>query len=207
MHRTLSDFILELVQNALEAGARTIEVSLHTGEGWCTVEVRDDGKGMTPEEKERALDPFFTDGRKHPARRLGLGLAFLKQAVDLVGGGLSLESEPGRGTVVRFTMPLDHVDTPPMGDLASTWRQALSFDGDYELVVERRGEGGGYTLSRKELLEELGDFWDASHALLLDRFVHELEDSCLNASREGDVYGKDDAGTAQEASGREEAAP
>ncbi|AEJ61773.1 histidine kinase [Spirochaeta thermophila DSM 6578] len=207
MHRTLSDLILELVQNSLEAGARTIEVFCSTREGWCTVRVKDDGRGMSPEEKERALDPFFTDGKKHPGRRLGLGLAFLKQTVDLVGGGLSIESEPGKGTVVRFSMPLDHVDTPPIGDLASTWRGALSFEGDYELLVQRESDGGEYTLSRRELLDELGDFWYAPHALLLDRFLHELEGSCLNASREGDVYGKDDAGTAQEASGREEAAP
>lgn len=143
------------------------------------MQLSDNGKGMTEEEKNRALDPFFTDGIKHPHRKVGLGLAFLSQMVAQVEGDFSLESEKCKGTCITFSVPLDHVDTPPVGDISSAIRQCLCYDSDYELVVERVCQSGySYTLSRREIADVLGDFSLAENALLLDSFIREQESPC-----------------------------
>jgi signal transduction histidine kinase len=63
--------------------------------------VEDTGTGMDARTRERAFDDFFTT----KARGTGLGLAFVRRVVEAHGGAVALESEPGRGTVVRVRLP------------------------------------------------------------------------------------------------------
>jgi len=70
--------------------------------GRCVaLEVHDDGCGMDAATSERVCDPFFST--KSPGR--GLGLAEVAGLVGAQGGGLSVESAPGRGTTVRLLFP------------------------------------------------------------------------------------------------------
>jgi two-component system NtrC family sensor kinase len=65
------------------------------------VEVRDTGTGISPEIRDRLLEPFFTtkpDGS-------GLGLSICKSILWDIGGDLRIDSEIGRGTSVRVTLP------------------------------------------------------------------------------------------------------
>jgi hypothetical protein len=78
--------------------------------------VTDDGRGMTRDEQARALDPFFTTGKK----RTGLGLPLLAQTAELCGGRLMIASTPGRGTRVIARLPYSHVDRPPLTRMAQT---------------------------------------------------------------------------------------
>jgi DNA mismatch repair ATPase MutL len=82
VHFTIGDYVLDIAQNAIEAGARTIVVELDEKADCTSVRVTDDGCGMSEDEKTRALDPFYTDGIKHKNRRVGLGIPFLVQAVE-----------------------------------------------------------------------------------------------------------------------------
>ena len=72
------------------------------------VTVTDTGPGIAPENQERLFKPFEQlDGsirRRHGGS--GLGLAISKRFVDLHGGRMWLESEPGVGTTISFTLPL-----------------------------------------------------------------------------------------------------
>jgi len=86
MHFTLCDMFSDLTQNAVEAGARTITVELDQSPARIGFRVKDDGKGMTAEELQKASDPFYTDGIKHPGRKIGLGIPFLIQTADSTGG-------------------------------------------------------------------------------------------------------------------------
>ena len=93
MHFTLADLITDITQNACESGASLIELEIReTGSEFRFV-VKDNGKGMTKEELGRALDPFVTDGVKHPHRKVGLGLPFLMQTAEQSGGGWDVQSE------------------------------------------------------------------------------------------------------------------
>ena len=181
MHSTVCDFVLDAVQNSVEAGARVVKLDLVEADGSIAVRVEDDGRGMTSAERTKALDPFWSDGSKHRGRRVGLGLPFLEQAVRAVGGEFCLSSRKGEGTVLRFALPSGHLDTPPVGDVPSLFRSALAFDGAYEMRIIRRREaragesGTEYELSRTELAEAAGNLSEASALILVGRYLESLE--------------------------------
>lgn len=179
MHFSVSDFLLDLVQNSVEAGAGHITVKVLQDDKLLELVVDDNGKGMDEQTLARVRDPFFTDGVKHAKRKVGLGIPFLVQALDQVNGRFELESEPGKGTHLRCCFPLDHVDTPQIGDLPGFFLLALGFDGDYELEIKRydRPRGVEYQVSRSELGEALGGLHDAASMLLLRRFLESQEES------------------------------
>jgi two-component system sensor histidine kinase QseC len=67
--------------------------------------VRDTGPGIAPEVQSRVFDRFVrAGGPVNPG--FGLGLAIAREAVEVVGGRLELESEPGTGTLVTLHLPL-----------------------------------------------------------------------------------------------------
>jgi len=179
LHFTVSDFLLDLVQNSVEAGAGHIALKVSADDGVLEIVVADNGKGMDASTLARVKDPFFTDGVKHARRKVGLGIPFLVQALEQVNGSFELESEPGKGTTLRCSFPLDHVDTPQLGDLPGFFLLALGFDGDYELEIQRsdRLRGVEYQVSRSELMEALGGLHDAASLLLLRGFLDSQEES------------------------------
>ncbi len=65
--------------------------------------VTDNGHGMTPEVKRRALDPFFTT--KTRGLGTGLGLSLVQAVARSAGGSIHIDSEPGQGTSVVLTLP------------------------------------------------------------------------------------------------------
>ena len=71
--------------------------------GPCAVlAVTDTGCGMTAEVKAHLFEPFFTTKDKGT----GLGMGIVRDAVHEWGGRVEVESEPGRGTTVRVSLPL-----------------------------------------------------------------------------------------------------
>jgi len=156
VHFTIGEYVLDIAQNAIEAGAREILVEVNENADGTSVVVADDGCGMSDDERARAVDPFFTDGSKHKNRRVGLGIPFLVQAVEQAGGRWSIESQKGEGTKVSFTFPAASIDSPPMGDLPSVFLALLCFPGEHELRIRRSGRRGGYEVSRRELAEAVG---------------------------------------------------
>lgn len=177
MHFTICDFLIDIIQNGIEAGGKHIIVRLEETETRFSATIRDDGSGMTAEQIQRALDPFFTNGVKHPGRKVGLGLPFLKQAADSLGGSLAIESAKGKGTMVSFSLPLDNIDTPPLGDLAGTLVQAFTFVDEYELSVDRSKPGNAYTVSRSELADALGELETVGSITLLREYLESLEET------------------------------
>ncbi len=176
MHAAISDFIADVVQNAWEADATRIELTVRTGCGEIDVTIADNGRGMTPAVLAHALDPFISEAGKHDARRVGLGLPFLQQAVEAVDGSLAIDSVPGSGTTVRFRFPAAHADTPPLGRVARAAASLMALTGDFDLVVNRQHNERAYTTSRHELIDALGGLDDAAGLLMARRYLDSLED-------------------------------
>jgi two-component system, sensor histidine kinase RegB len=100
----LVQLVLNLVRNALESGAATVELDLRIEAGLVRAMVRDRGAGMSREVLERVGEPFFST--KPPGAGLGLGVFIARTLSEQMGGRLALESEPGRGTTATVTIGL-----------------------------------------------------------------------------------------------------
>jgi PAS domain S-box-containing protein len=105
----LSQILVNLLSNAIkftERGAVHLSVTWEQDE--LVIRVRDSGIGMTPEQSARLFTAFEqADGST--TRRYGgtgLGLAISKRLVDLMGGKIMVESQPGAGSRFEFRVPL-----------------------------------------------------------------------------------------------------
>jgi PAS domain S-box-containing protein len=132
--------LLNLLNNAVkftDRGAVRVEARPLAGGTGLRVAVADTGIGIAPEQQER-LFQHFTQADRSITRRFGgtgLGLAICRQLVELMGGTIGVDSEPGRGSLFWFELPLPVAD--PAADVAAPG-PALSIgaSGAHVLVVE-----------------------------------------------------------------------
>jgi signal transduction histidine kinase len=102
----LRQALSNLVANALKhGGGDRVDVSATSlADGTITITVSDHGPGMTPDVVERVFERFYRgqawDGDGH-----GLGLAIVRQAVQVIDGTIEANSEPGRGTTMTIALP------------------------------------------------------------------------------------------------------
>ncbi|HCU31041.1 MAG TPA: ATP-binding protein [Sphaerochaeta sp.] len=180
MHICIDDYLLDIVQNSFEADSSYVELAVDQTESRFTCTVRDNGKGMDAEVQKRVLDPFYTDGKKHAKRKVGLGLPFLNQACEACGGTFALHSEVGVGTTVEFSFNLAHLDAPPLGDLCATFVILLAHPLAKDFVIKRTihtAKGStGYRLDKQELEEVLGPLTTSGTLNLLKEYVASQED-------------------------------
>jgi signal transduction histidine kinase len=99
----VEQLLLNLFRNSVEAspGSVTVRVAANAANGWLHLDVADDGPGMSPEQAERAFEPFFT---AKPGGT-GLGLATIHRVAENHGGSVALETAPGRGATFHFRFP------------------------------------------------------------------------------------------------------
>lgn len=177
MHERLDDYILDIFQNAVEARSSQVEVELDDSGDDIRVRVKDNGPGMSSELVSKVMDPFYTNGFKHPSRKVGLGLPFLEQAARQAGGFFCLDSRPGWGTEVAWSFPKKHWDTPPLGDVPKLWVSLLNYPGSHEVVLRRRGSGGlEYEVRRSDLQEALGGMEDVGALALMEEYLRSQEE-------------------------------
>lgn len=113
--RKLEQVFLNLFKNALEAGARKIEVSLLAHPGKVGVLLEDDGKGCTPEQIEKMFDAYQSFRRGKGGS--GLGLFLVKAIIEGHGGSISgisknLKAGGGNGMVFVLQFPLAEPQNP-----------------------------------------------------------------------------------------------
>lgn len=136
----LSLSILDIAENSANAGASEIRISVTEDKNRDFVElvIDDNGTGMDETTAQRASDPFYTT---RTTRKVGLGLAFLKQAAQEADGEMKVESALGKGTKVTARFQASHIDRRPLGDLGGTIRTLVCGYPDIEFVCFYRKEG------------------------------------------------------------------
>jgi PAS domain S-box-containing protein len=158
----LGQILTNLVNNAIKFTERgeirlKIEMLEHTGEKvQLKFSVHDTGIGMTPEQAAKLFQPFsqadMSTTRKHGGT--GLGLTICRRLVELMGGQIWLESEPGVGSTFLFTLWLGVGEVSDTGKRVPTQFQNLRV-----LVVDDN------VAAREILVESLGSLAECVHAV------------------------------------------
>ncbi len=148
--------ILDVAENSVRAGASLIEitVSVQPASDTLTVVIKDNGCGMTEEQVRNVQDPFFTT---RTTRKVGLGVPFFKQAAESTEGSFQIDSEAGKGTIVKAVFGLSHIDRMPLGDISSTIRTLVVFNQTIDFVYTYEYGEKQFTLDTREMREMLGD--------------------------------------------------
>ena len=105
-HR-MTHVFYNLIHNAVDEmqGGGRIVMRFKVTDQELTTEIEDSGKGIAPEISSHLFEPFATHGK---AQGTGLGLSICKKIVEDHRGQIHARSEPGRGAVFSFTLPLGH---------------------------------------------------------------------------------------------------
>jgi len=112
----LKQILLNLLLNAIEMSPAGGHVVLEVRRPWAStdtvvLEVRDEGPGIAPDQQKNIFHPFFTTKETGT----GLGLALVHQMVVEHGGEITVDSEVGRGSVFRVTLPTTQVELAKTG--------------------------------------------------------------------------------------------
>lgn len=156
----LSLYVLDITMNSVRAGAENISVSLTEKNKVLTLEITDNGCGMTAEQVEKLSNPFFTT---RTTRKVGLGIPFLRMLAEQTGGGVEIVSRSDKeysdhGTTVTAVFHSDHIDFVPLGDLVETIVTLIQGSPDVDFVYSHTSdEGISVRMDTAEMRAVLGD--------------------------------------------------
>ena len=153
--KDLSLHLLDIAQNSIRAEAEVVEIGFELGEnGLLVMTVKDDGCGMDAELLERVKSPFTTT---RTTRKIGLGIPMLMQNAIASGGGVDIQSEPGKGTLLTATFDTSSIDCLPLGDLPATLVTLITANPEYpEFHLRCSSPEGEMTFTTEEVRAALG---------------------------------------------------
>jgi signal transduction histidine kinase/CheY-like chemotaxis protein len=118
----LRQVLINLVGNAVkftEQGVVTLRLNARPADVpkrlLLIVEVEDSGVGINAEDQARIFDPFVQVSSLILQKGTGLGLAIARTYVELMGGRLSVESSPGKGSIFRVEAPVEQAEESEVG--------------------------------------------------------------------------------------------
>jgi signal transduction histidine kinase/FixJ family two-component response regulator len=129
----LREVLVNMIYNAIDAMPSGGEIRMGSQEsnGRVVVTISDNGTGMTPEVKSRLFDPFFTTKGKGGT---GMGMAVSFGIIRRHNGSIDVESEPGRGTTFRISLPVAH-DAGASADAGSAKSETFSENAKLRVLV------------------------------------------------------------------------
>jgi anti-sigma regulatory factor (Ser/Thr protein kinase) len=154
--RELALHLLDIAENSVSAKADTIWVTVeedHSADR-LRMQVKDNGVGMSAEMVARVADPFVTS---RTTRKVGLGIPLLKAAAEACSGGLTIESEPGKGTCITVDFQHSHIDRMPLGNLASTILTLVVGSPEVRWIFQYTVDGRRFTFDNQPIKEILQD--------------------------------------------------
>ena len=158
--KELSLNILDVAENSVKAGATLTQILITEQDNVLTLEIVDDGCGMSEDVVRSVVDPFYTTRK---TRKVGLGIPLLKLACEQTEGELSIssvtkEDDPvGHGTHVTATFHTDHIDFTPLGDVSASILTLIQGHPDTDFLFIHKKNGCVVKLDTRELREVLED--------------------------------------------------
>jgi len=148
--KTLSDHVLDIIQNSIHANATLIEIMLEENKinDFCILRISDNGFGMDAKMVAQAANPFFTTRK---TRKVGLGLSLLKQNAETANGKFNITSEMNKGTMIEAIFQYSNLDRPELGDIWNTLYLTMLGNKNLELMYEHRTNKGSFKFSSVEI--------------------------------------------------------
>ena len=188
----LRQILINLLSNAVKF-TDTGGVTLHLdampaeddGELILRGEVEDTGSGIVPDDIKRIFTPFEQLAESATQKGTGLGLAITRQFIEMMGGEITAESEPGQGSVFRFTLQIQRAQGTVTAKVDTETRRIIGLEPDqpeYRILIvedhqdsrvllEKLLEQAGFTVqiaeNGKEAIEAFQD-WQP-HFIWMDR--------------------------------------
>ena len=152
----LSLHILDIVQNSIRAHANEIHICIEEmpSINQLILSIEDNGSGMPKQLAKQITDPFVTT---RTLRRVGLGIPLLKQNCENSEGELSIDSEQGKGTIVKATMAYQHIDRVPLGDVVSTLITLIQGNPKINFIYNYQYEEKSFVFETAEVKKILGN--------------------------------------------------
>lgn len=153
--RELSLNVMDIAQNSITADASLIEITVSedTHAQTLVIKIKDNGKGMTAQQTQQVLDPFYTT---RTTRKVGLGIPLFKMAAEQTGGNLTIVSHKGAGTTVNAVFHTGHVDMTPLGDINSTISILIRCNPNIDFCFIHKADNAQFMLDTRQLREILG---------------------------------------------------
>jgi hypothetical protein len=176
----LAAHILDIAENSVRAGARLVEIIINEDDAknFLSIEINDDGSGMTKEEIKKSFDPFYTTKK---VRRIGLGIPLLADAAKRAGGKLYLKSTKGEGTKLKATFQMDHLDRQPMGNILTTVITLIAGNSFVDFIYKHMHNDRRFSLDTREIRNEIGDL-PINHSEIL-RYIRDIINEGLSEIR------------------------
>lgn len=152
--KDLSLHILDIAQNSITAKATLIQIAIveDTIADTYTITITDNGYGIPPDMLARVTDPYTTSRR---TRKVGLGIPLFKQNAERTGGGLTITSEVGKGTVLTAAFVHSNIDRPVLGDIAGVVVILVSANPSIDFVYTHVVNQQSYVFDTREVREAL----------------------------------------------------
>jgi len=156
MMNELSLNILDIAQNSIAADATLVEVDVEENNksDKITIRVKDNGRGMSEDFLKTVEDPFITT---RTTRKIGLGISFLKEAAEITGGTIAINSVLGVGTTISANFVMSHIDRQPIGNLTETIITLVTLNTGIDFIIRYKVDENEFVFSTHEVKELLGD--------------------------------------------------
>lgn len=154
--REIALHIMDIIENGLDAGASLITLSTTKDgkEKVLRISIKDNGRGIPDSMLEQITDPFVTT---RTTRRVGLGLSLFKESAKRCDGEFDISSNQGEGTMVRASFRTDHIDTPPLGDMAGSLTSLIMTHPEVDFVYTHEADGNKFEMDTRQIKKELDD--------------------------------------------------
>ncbi len=150
MMQDFSMYVLDIAMNAVAANSNKIIVEIVDSlkHNYVSLQIIDNGKGMSKETQERVLNPFYTS---RTTRKVGLGIPFLKSLADCCNGCFSLTSKVGEGTTIGVKYQRDHWDAPPLGRISESIVTLIQGSEDIHWIFSYTSDRGTFELDTNQI--------------------------------------------------------
>ncbi|MBG8554193.1 hybrid sensor histidine kinase/response regulator transcription factor [Hymenobacter guriensis] len=109
VEQILTNLLINALNHTPAGGTLVLTADLPGPDGYYAITVRDTGPGIAPAEQERVFERFYQSPQNQAQGGTGLGLALSRELAELLGGTLTLVSEPGQGAAFTLRFPAEEV--------------------------------------------------------------------------------------------------